>query len=114
MTPTPSVTPLAINGFKVINNSNTVNLTALGTDDVNYTGFTLNTGSYPITPGQVVYGTHDAVTVGPSWQLSGGVNMTVYLNGSLLFGPTPVSGAGGLGGSYLASDTFIFVMTNLL
>jgi hypothetical protein len=88
----------------------------LGTDDVNYTGFTLNTGSYPITPGQVVYGTHNAVTVGPSWQLSGvgGVNMTVYLNGTLIFGPSPVGGAGGLGGSYLESDKFIFVMTDIL
>jgi hypothetical protein len=39
--------------------------------------------------------------------------MTVYINGILIFGPTPVGGAGGLGGSYNASDTFIFVMENI-
>jgi len=100
-TPTPSVTPtntlLGSNSFKVALSGSRAATNSYAVDAIPYVdtpgvGFTAATGTFPVTVGQAVFGSHQAfsstgstsVTIPVSCSISGDISIVIRVNGSTI------------------------------
>jgi hypothetical protein len=130
-TPTPTVTPtntilaantfkVAISGSRAIANSYSVTqIPYVGTPGV---GFTASTGTFPITAGQAVFGSHQAfsstgstsVTVPVSCSIGGDIDILGRVNGIDSFGPYTFTIAAGPTSIEFPVDVNILVSDGLV
>jgi hypothetical protein len=114
-TPTPSVTP---NWNATFINNSTVGTFATFTDDSGNIPFSESTGSFPVNPGQTLFGVHGTTDDNPIIQINGSGTITYSV---LVNGVNVISGGSGLpvpilvtsgGAPLLSTDVLVVTITD--
>jgi hypothetical protein len=114
-TPTPSVTP---NWNATFINNSTVGTFATFTDDSGNIPFSESTGSFPVNPGQTLFGVHGTTDNQPIIQINGSGTITYSV---LVNGVNVISGGSGLpvpilvtsgGAPLLSTDVLVVTITD--